>query len=117
MFSILALDIWSYTSGNGHVFNMTYAKGKITVKKSGMYFIYAQVYYTLPTQSARHFIYVNGIAVALGHSELGGTRDGSIYISALKYLREDDEIWVIVVPSSIKVWTGSSHSYFGAFMI
>ena len=95
---------------------MSYGAGKITVKESGLYFIYAQLYYNPPTTVDRHLIYVNGNVVALGHSDKRSSEAQTLYTSALKFLNVGDNIWVQVSQKST-VWMGASHSFFGAFLV
>lgn len=111
------LDIWSDTSNNGHVFNMTYSKGKITVQVRGLYFMFAQLYYNPPTTSARYYIKVNGNTVAVAHGTVGGARPQTIYTSALRYLNVGDKLSVQIAYWTTNVWVGPRHSFFGAFMI
>ena len=96
---------------------MTYAKGKITVRVSGMYFIYAQLSYDSPTDFARHLIYVNRQIVALGHGVVSKAGPQTIYTSALRYLNVGDTISVKLPYGPTTVWVGPSETFFGAFMV
>ena len=114
LFSVL--DVWDYQFPTGHVSGgMTYSKGVLKVPLSGLYTIYAQIYYTSKTYSGRHAIRINNKTIALSAAR-GLKVSGSAITLGAFHVNTDDEVTVIVVYDA-EIFTGKWHTFFGAHLI
>ena len=99
---------------------MTYRNGKLKIPTSGLYYIYAQVYFMPSAQQGRFHIWVNGKSgrrmLLLGHSIAGSNTYGTVYSGGNFKLCKDDEIYVDLWFDH-NIYMGSLHSYFGASML
>ncbi len=95
---------------------MKYHDRKLTVPTPGRYYIYAQLYYH---SNARVNVRVNNNVVTM--IQPPGKTHGALYAGGVFKLKAGDVISLIVhtakFSSLFKVYIGSFHSYFGAFLI
>ena len=96
--------------------------GRLRAKKSGYYYIYAQVFFEPypegPRSRNRVALVVNGRTVSLMQKGLGKGRSeyGTLFTGAVKYLKRGDFISLKTVYPS-KLWLSEAHTFFGAYRI
>ena len=107
---------------NGTLRHFTYENGRLTVRRSGCYYVYAQAFFQ--NYALANFFHnrvaltINGYDVSLMQTALwGGHSDfGSKFTGAIKFLKEGDYIGLrTVYPSDL--WVSGRHTFFGAYRI
>ena len=114
------IGVWTPSTPRGHLAGgMTFSRGRLTVPRTGRYYIYAQAYFNTMTRNKekRISIQINGnrIALAMPHYNLGF--HGTGYTGGVFILRANDVISVRVEDTDVRIYMGQSCTYFGAFMI
>ena len=99
----------------------TYDNGRLIVKRDGMYYIYAQVFYehyltNAPTYHSRVALTVNGTAFGLMEKGGDGLRAiyGSMYTGGMVQLHKGDYISLVTDYEST-LWMSVAHTFFGAY--
>ena len=98
---------------------MTYQDGKLTVPGTGLYYIYAQLYFH---SNGRVNINVNGFTVNIIQPDRSQTDfRGNQYVGGVFQLNAGDVITLSPSdwPNALgtKIFLETKHDYFGAFMI
>lgn len=107
---------------DGNLKGFTHGNGRLTVQKSGNYYIYAQVFFesypTAPYSHNRVGLAINGNVFSFLQTGLGGGASdyGSLSTGAIKYLKKGDYISLKSVYPS-KLWVSNAHTFFGAYLI
>jgi len=105
---------WSVSVPHSHLAGgMKYHDGKLTVPTPGRYYIYTQLYYH---SVGRVHVRVNNKGVTMMQPLNSVTGGGALYAGGVFNLKAGDAI-SLAVSTSIKLFMGTDHSYFGAFLI
>ncbi|CAH3151590.1 unnamed protein product, partial [Porites lobata] len=111
---------WSFNSPHSYLRgNMTYQDGKLTVPATGLYYIYAQLYFH---SNGRVNINVNGFTVNIIQPDRSQTDfRGNQYVGGVFQLNAGDVITLSPSdwPNTLgtKIFLETKHGYFGVFMI
>ena len=119
LYFFLVIKDWSLSAPNSHIAGgMRYQDGKLTVPISGRYYIYAQIYYR---NNGRVHVRVNNKFITMTQpSHKIGNSHGTLYAGGVFNLKAGDAITLDAgawPTSTVKVYLGTVHCYFGAFLI
>ena len=112
---------WSTSDCRSHLAGgMTYRDGKLTVPRTGKYYIYAQLYFR---SLGRVFFVVNddNRVTLLQRSETGGAQRprntfGVFDLKAGDTISLKINLWGAPL-NGVEFWFNGNHDYFGAFLI
>jgi len=92
-------------------------RGRLTVRSSGYYYIYAQAWIENYTGNHKNrlAIAVNGAAISFLQTSRASDY-GGVFSGTVKYLYVGDDITLKTVYPS-KLWMGEKHTFFGAYKI
>jgi len=111
---------WSVSAPYSHLpGGMTFQYGKLTMPLSGLYYIYAQIYYK---NNGRAHILVNNNVVTLPQPPVKGAVNdsGAVYTGEVFNLKAGDTISLAASSypvSTVKIYMYSIHTFFGAYLI
>lgn len=105
---------WNLTLWRG---GMRYRHGELTVPTSGVYLIYSQLYYTIPSnKSVTYYVCVNNIKKVKGVNSGSGAFN-TISLSFLSPLNAGDIITLKLGDQSNRAFLVEGASFFGAFLV
>lgn len=102
---------------------MNYSDGYFRISTGGLYYIYAQLYFDTPGQSAPGFgfdVVVNNVSVAYASvydENLSQEHDVSQYAGAAWNLEAGDEVFVQIFDSNTHYYFDCFSSFFGLFQV
>ena len=117
-FFCTVINFWYSNSGNGYIGGgVTYRDGKLKVPTSGLYYVYAQVYFVQSNAQGRFHVKKNkGHVFLLGHATAGVVNHGTVYSGGLFHLCQDDEVYIDLWFTHY-IWQGGQHTYFGLYKV
>lgn len=117
-FADVPLSFRTYST-RGFLRNMATIKGSLVTPLTGLYFVYAQLYFKTSSSVAPGFgLYLNNIEIA--HSTVSLTSNSPYvtgYLGRLICLVERGSLQVRVSSDHITIGTDPDRTYFGAFLV
>ena len=109
----LVIKDWSVSAPNSRlVGGMKYQDGKLTVPITGLYNIYLQAYFR---RNGRIYVKVNGKSVTM--TQTPGTNGEVTKHAAGVFNLKAGDIITVSAAVDCKLFMGSIHTYFGAYLI
>ena len=98
---------------------MEYEDGRVTVPKSGRYYVYMQMYFrSRPNVNKnRVALFADDRMLLMIHKTMSSGQDTTGSAGGLFKLEKGEKLYVKVLVYDTNMWLGPNHCYFGAYWI
>jgi len=111
------LKDWDTSNTNSYLDGgMTYSEGELTVPTTGLYYIYAQIYFR-DTEGRIHVQVNDKLVILMEPSYKDKGPEETIESGGLFKLKAGDAIKLILHHGPATIYMGTGHTYFGAILV